>query len=191
MEVDCPNQRRYEEKRRQCVEKGTFKSCVASNWETNLNIFTCLLRWGRVRNPPTNAGDASWIPGPGRFLGVGNGNPLQYSCLENSRDRGAWQATVHGVTETWTRLSTQSFNLRDKLFQVVLVVENLPANAGDIRDVGLNQEGREDPREEEMTTHSSILAWRSPWAEEPGGLQSMGSQTVRCDWSNLAMCLGS
>ena len=53
-----------------------------------------------VKNPPVNAGDArdaGSIPGLGRSLGVGSGNPLQYSCLKNSVDRGAWQATVHEV----------------------------------------------------------------------------------------------
>ena len=58
-----------------------------------------------VKNPPVNAGDARGmgsIPGLGRSLGGGNGNPLQYSCLENSMDRGAWQATVYGVTKSWT-----------------------------------------------------------------------------------------
>ena len=68
---------------------------------------------------------------------------------------------------------------------VVLVVKNPPANAGDIRDAGLIL-GQEDPLEEGMATHSSILAWRIPWTEEPGGLQSMGSQRVRCNWSELA-----
>ena len=48
-----------------------------------------------VKNPPVNAGDMSSIPGLGRSPGVGNVNPLQYSCLENSMDRGAWQATVY------------------------------------------------------------------------------------------------
>ena len=47
-----------------------------------------------------NAGDAGLIPGLGRSPGEGNGNPLQYSCLENPMDRGAWQATVHGVAES-------------------------------------------------------------------------------------------
>ena len=50
-------------------------------------------------------GDVSLIPGSGRSPGRGNGNPLQYSCLENPMDRGAWQATVHGVTKGWTWLS--------------------------------------------------------------------------------------
>ena len=52
-----------------------------------------------------NAGDPGSIPGSGRSPGDGNGNPLEYSCLENSMDRGAWQATVHGVTKSQTRLS--------------------------------------------------------------------------------------
>ena len=56
-----------------------------------------------------------------------------------------------------------------------IVVKNLPANTGDIRDVG-SIPGQEDPLEKGMATHSSILAWRIPWTEEPGGLQSMGSQ---------------
>ena len=49
-----------------------------------------------------NAGDPGLIPGLGRSPGEGNGNPLQYSCLENSMDEGAWWATVHGVTKSWT-----------------------------------------------------------------------------------------
>ena len=57
-----------------------------------------------VKNPPANAGDMGSIPGSGRSPGEGNGKPLQYSCLKNSMDRGAWQATVHGVTMSWTRL---------------------------------------------------------------------------------------
>ena len=52
-----------------------------------------------------NAGDLGSIPGLGRFLGEGNGNPLQYPCLENPMDRGAWWATVQGVTKSWTQLS--------------------------------------------------------------------------------------
>ena len=52
-----------------------------------------------VKNPPANAGDAGFIPGSGRYPGVGNGNPLQYPCLENPMDRGAWRATVHGAAK--------------------------------------------------------------------------------------------
>jgi len=57
------------------------------------------------------------------------------------------------------------------------VVKNPPANAGDIRDK-VQSLGQEDPLMEEMATHSSILAWEIPWTEEPGGLQSIESQTV-------------
>ena len=52
-----------------------------------------------VKNPPAIAGDTGSIPGSGRSPGGGNGNPLQYSCLENPLDRGAWWATVHGITK--------------------------------------------------------------------------------------------
>ena len=58
-----------------------------------------------VKNPPANAGDvrdSDLISGWGKSPGGGNGNPLQYSCLENPMDRGAWQATVHGVTNSQT-----------------------------------------------------------------------------------------
>ena len=58
-----------------------------------------------VKNPLANAGDTrdvGWITGLGRSPGEGHGNPLQYSCLENPMDRGSWQATVHGVTQSWT-----------------------------------------------------------------------------------------
>ena len=58
-----------------------------------------------VKNSPASAGDVrdvGSIPGSGRSPGEGNSNPLQYSCLENPMDRGAWRATVHGVTKSWT-----------------------------------------------------------------------------------------
>ena len=61
-----------------------------------------------IKNLPASAGDirdVGSIPGLGRSPAVGNGNPLQYSCLENPMDRGTWQATVHGVTKSWTQLS--------------------------------------------------------------------------------------
>ena len=56
-------------------------------------------RGSEVKTSASNAGDLGLIPGLGRFPGEGNGNPLQYSCLENPLDRGAWWATVHGVAE--------------------------------------------------------------------------------------------
>ena len=65
--------------------------------------------------------------------------------------------------------------------QVVLVVKNPPANAGDTRDVGSIPELGRFPLEESMATYSSILAWRIPWTDKPGGLQSMSSQRVGHD----------
>ena len=69
--------------------------------------------------------------------------------------------------------------------QVVLVVKNLPAKAGDTRDMGLIP-GSGNPLEEGTATHSSILAWRITWTEKHGGVQTIGSQRVRHDWSDLA-----
>ena len=71
------------------------------------------LPWGfpgdaGVKNPPANAGDVDLIPGLGRCPRVGNGNSLQYSCLKNPMDRGAWQTTVHGVAKSQTWLSTHA-----------------------------------------------------------------------------------
>ena len=62
-----------------------------------------------VKNLPANTGDTAdvgSIPGLGRYPEEGNGNPMQYSCLENSKDRGGWQATVQGVAKSQTRLNT-------------------------------------------------------------------------------------
>ena len=56
-----------------------------------------------------NAGDLGLIPGPGRSPGGGNGYPLQYSCLENSMDRGTWQAAVHRVAKSWTQLNDKHY----------------------------------------------------------------------------------
>ena len=58
-----------------------------------------------VKNLPANAGDVGSVSGSGRASGVGNGSPLQYSCLENLMDGGTWQATVHGVAKSQTQLS--------------------------------------------------------------------------------------
>ena len=66
-----------------------------------------------VKNLPANARDArdsGLIPGSGRSPGGGHGNPLQYSCLENPMDRGAWRATVHGVAKGWTCLSMHALS---------------------------------------------------------------------------------
>ena len=63
----------------------------------------------KVKRLAYNVGDLGSIPGSGRSSGEGNGNPHQYSCMENPMDRGAWCATVHGVAKSWTRLSNFTF----------------------------------------------------------------------------------
>ena len=85
------------------------------------------------------------------YNGEGNGTPLQYSCLENPMDGGAWKAAVHGVAGGRTRLSDFTFTFHFRAL------------------------------EKEMATHSSILAWRIPGTGEPGGLPSMGSRRVGHD----------
>ena len=90
-----------------------------------------------------NAGDPGLSPGLGRFPGEGNGNPLQYSCLENPRERGTWWAAVYGVAQS--RL-------------VVQMVKNPPA----MRETWVPSLGWEDSLEKGMAIHSSILAWRIP-----------------------------
>ena len=86
-----------------------------------------------------NAGDLGLIPGLGRSPGEGNGNPLQYSCLENPMDGGAWQAIVHGVTNSQTRLS--DFTFRASL--VAQRLKRLPA----MRETWVRSLGWEDPLE--------------------------------------------
>ena len=64
-----------------------------------------LPRWLNGKESACQAGDMGWIPGWRRFPREGNGSPLQYSCLGNPMERGAWQATVHAVTKSWIQLS--------------------------------------------------------------------------------------
>ena len=93
-------------------------------------------------------------------------------------DRGAWRTTVHGVAESDTaeQLTLQGFSDDSE-------VNNLPAvqETQETQKAQVSSLGRKDPLEEEMATCSSILAWKIPWTEEPGGLPSMGSQRVRRD----------
>ena len=101
--------------------------------------------------------------------GEGNGTPLQYSCLENLMDGGAWKAAVHGVVEGRTRLSDFThfiISLNWEGFPGCSVVKKLPVK----NETQVWPLGWEDPLEKEMVTHSSILAWEIPWMEEPGGL---------------------
>ena len=75
----------------------------------------CMIVWLRGKESACNAGavgDVSWVPGSGRYPGRGHGNPLQYSCLENTMDRGAWQATVHRVVKVGHLAHTHAHSLR-------------------------------------------------------------------------------
>ena len=72
-------------------------------------FYYCFPGGSEVKASACNVGDPGSIPGLGRSSGEGNGNPLQYSCLENPMDGGAWWATVHGVAKSWTRLSDFTF----------------------------------------------------------------------------------
>ena len=86
---------------------GISKKGTGKNWGVRSHIFS-FPDGAVVKNPPANAGDArdrALIPESGRFPGVGNGNLLQYSCLDNSMDRGA---TVHGVAKSQTQLSNRA-----------------------------------------------------------------------------------
>ena len=93
---------------------------------------------------------------PNASHGESDGNTLQFSCLENPLDEGAWWAAVHGVAKSQIWLSNFTFTFH---FHAL---------------------------EKEMATHSSVLAWRIPGMGEPGGLPSMGSHRIRHDWSDLA-----
>ena len=77
------------------------------NWGVNWIVWrrVWLPWWFKMRDSTCHAGDTGLIPGSGRSPRVGNGHPLQYPCLKNSMDRGAWQATFHGFSRSWTRSS--------------------------------------------------------------------------------------
>ena len=85
-----------------------------------------------MKNPHANAGDARLIPGSGRFPGEGNGNPLQYSCPDNSLDRGVWWATVHVVAESdaTEQLSTHTHNTPITYFRVFLTPSSADGHSG-------------------------------------------------------------
>ena len=110
-------------------------------------------------------GDLGLIPGLGRSAGEGNGYPRQYSGLETPMD-----CISHGVTMSRTRLSDFHCGEYRVGFPSGSGLKNPPASAGGT----VQSLGQEDPLKEEMATHSSILAWKAPWTEEPGGLHSMG-----------------
>ena len=132
-------------------QENSFLLCFSFlGWETDwLAVSKVALGWA-------NKGKLFYLLMDHPRCGEGNGTPLQYSCLENPMDGGAWWAAVHGVTNSRRRLSDFTFTFH---FHAL---------------------------EKEMATHSSVLAWRIPGTGEPGGLPSMGSHRVGHDWSDLA-----
>ena len=88
-------------------------NCKGASAEDNLSFLGVLQGALVVKNPPANAGDTGYIgsiPGLESSLGEENGNPLQYTCLENPMDRGAWWATVHGFAQSLTQLKLLSMH---------------------------------------------------------------------------------
>ena len=77
--------------------------------------------WLRGEQPACNAGDFNLTPGLGRTSGEGNGDPFHHSCLENSMDRGAWQAIVHRVTKSSTQLSDFHFQIQHMEFSYICI----------------------------------------------------------------------
>ena len=84
-----------------------------------LAVLPGLPLWVSGKEPACNAGDTGSIPGLGRFLQEGNGNPLQYSCLENPRNRGAWWAAVYGVAQSRTRLERLSSSSSSSVYMSI------------------------------------------------------------------------
>ena len=124
------------------------------------------------KNLPAKAGDMrdiGSIPGSGRSPGGGNGNPFQYSCLENPMDRGDLWAKVHTVTKGWKRLSMQAQYIA-KIGLSYGASGKEPFCQGKRQEMRVQSLGQEDPLKKEMVTHSSTLAWKIPCMEEPGGL---------------------
>ena len=100
------------------------------------------------------------------------GSQLTDGIIRLGRELGPHKVTERVHSSTWTAKS------QARVLCVAQRVRHLPA----MQETQVQSMGKEDPLEEEMTTHSSIPDWRTPWTEEPGGLQSMGSQRVRHDW---------
>ena len=111
-------------------------------------------RWHISKEP---ARDVGLIPGLGRSPGVGNGNLFQYSCLKNLKDRGAWQATVHGLAKSRTQLSNFPFTFHLHAW------------------------------EKEMAPHSSVLAWRTPGMGEPVGVAQSQTRLTRLSSSSSSV----
>ena len=160
-----------------------------------------------VRNLPTHARDTGLIPGLGRFHTLWSNwtcSPrllkpmLSRDCAPQQEKSPRWVAHPpqleislylpyldKACTQHQSSKAARSYFLNCVpilwAFLEAQMVNNMPA----IQETQLRSLGWEDPLEEGMATHSSILVWRIPWTEEPGGLQSIWLQRVRHDWSNL------
>ena len=136
------------------------------------------IRWLRLawwlsgKESACSAGDPGSIPGLGRSPGGRHDNPLQYSCLENPMDRWAWWTIIHVSPRVGHDLAT----IQQYTCLVAQMLNNLPA----VQETQVQSLGWEDSLKKGMAT----LAWRIPWTEEPGRLQSIGSHRVGHDWSN-------
>ena len=113
------------------VREKTYREAGKAAWKIS---YLRLMRWGfpggsEVKASACNAGDSGSIPGSGRSPGEGNGTPLQYSCLENPMDVGAWWATVHRVAKSRTRLSD---------FTITNEIENFPYKFMKVARIKLN-----------------------------------------------------
>jgi len=134
-----------------------------------------------VKNPPANAGDLSSISRSGKSPGEGNGNPLQYSCLENSMDRGAWRAAVHGVTKSWTWLSNWAFKNGSLIINLEMWLVRSPWC-------------QVKSKSRKQWQASGAGHFRKQWQEHSGWKQSLHTQSVvfaavvrRLSWSCLLL----
>ena len=130
---------------------------------------------------------------PFEVPGEGNVNPLQYSGLENPMDRGASRVIVYRAAKSWTRLKWLRMDVH--LWGPKPLSQNLLLSLADVRASAIVTGdsiflGLSRVLEKEMATHSSSVAWKIPWTEKPGRLQSMGSQRVGHDWAtSLHSCV--
>ena len=132
------------------------------------------------------------------YIGKGNGNPLQCSCLENPRDGGAWWAAIYRVAQSRTRLKRLSSSSSRRRMEKAMAPHSstfawkIPwtEEPGRLQSMGSLESDTTErlhfhALEKEMATHSSVLAWRIPGVRKPGGLPSMGLYRFGHDWSDL------
>ena len=174
---------------------------LATPWTAGYQASPSMGFWGvpcgsAGKESACNVGVLGSISGVGRSPGEGNGNPLQYSCLGNPMDGGAWWAAVHGVARSRTRLSSFTFTFHfHALEKATAPTPVLPPGQSQgawwaavhgvtkswTRLSNFTFTFHFHALEKEMATHSSVLAWRIPGTGEPGGLPSMGLHRVGHD----------